>query len=182
MLQTATELVLETGVRGFTVDEVARRSGVAKTTIYRHFPSSAELMITAMDSMIAPFPTPDNGSLRADLIEFIGTVLPIFSEPALRPVMLDILAESARNPEVAALHRAMMENRLGSMRAIYEQARSRGEIAADLDFDSAFTHIEGPFVARWMMRPETMGDVDIEATVGRIVGLLGAETPIPTGT
>ena len=45
MLRAALEVVLEIGVPGFTIDEVARRSGVAKTTIYRHFDSRNDLLV-----------------------------------------------------------------------------------------------------------------------------------------
>ena len=56
MLEHATALVLEVGVSGFTIDELAKRSKVAKTTIYRHFPSRTELLVAALDGQI---PAPD---------------------------------------------------------------------------------------------------------------------------
>ena len=52
VLEAAQELLAQSGVGGFTVDEVARRSGVAKTTIYRHWPSREALVLDAA-SMIS---------------------------------------------------------------------------------------------------------------------------------
>ena len=76
MLGAAADLVLDAGVDGFSVDEVARRSGVAKTTIYRHFPSAKELLVAALDQFMTAPPTPDTGSLRTDLLEYLASVRP----------------------------------------------------------------------------------------------------------
>ncbi len=61
MLQHTLAIVVEVGVHGFTIDELARRSGVAKTTIYRHFPTRNELLIAALDGNITIPETPDTG-------------------------------------------------------------------------------------------------------------------------
>src|ERR1700729_2931520 len=67
VLTTAFELLSESGVGGFTVDEVSRRSGVAKTTIYRHWPSREALVIDAASRISAEQEVPDTGSLEADV-------------------------------------------------------------------------------------------------------------------
>lgn len=168
MLAAATELLLTLGTAGFTIDEVARRSGVAKTTIYRHFPSGMKLLIAALDSTIAPFGTPDTGSLRDDLCEFVSQCLPTFTDPAVRPLMLDILAKASRHPELHKLHQAMVKERMGPLRTIFERAQARGEIGPDLAFEEACDLIEGPFIARWLLRPDTLEE-GYEATIDRIV-------------
>ena len=67
MLAAAQQTIVQHGLDACTLDEVARRSGVAKTTIYRHFGDLDELVVTAIDDMIEEVATPDHGSLRADL-------------------------------------------------------------------------------------------------------------------
>src|SRR5919198_1676494 len=47
VMATTYELLSEEGLAGVTVDAVARRSGVAKTTIYRHWPSREALLLDA---------------------------------------------------------------------------------------------------------------------------------------
>ena len=91
MLRAATDLVLDAGVDGFSVDEVARRSGVAKTTIYRHFPSAKELLVAALDRTMKAPPTPDTGSLREDLLEYLASVRPTLRRrSAAEPVLRDL--------------------------------------------------------------------------------------------
>ena len=57
VLVAAQEVVRDAGIDGFTVDEVAHRSGVAKTTIYRHFHNAHHLVVAALDCMITPMAT-----------------------------------------------------------------------------------------------------------------------------
>src|SRR6202042_3535784 len=61
------ELLSEGGIGGVSIDEVSRRSGVSKTTIYRHWPSRAALLMDAC-SKIGPAPViPDTGTLKGDV-------------------------------------------------------------------------------------------------------------------
>ena len=67
MLDAASELLAEEGYGGFTVDGVAARSGVAKTTIYRHWPTRGDLLAATMACFNECPATPDTGSLRTDV-------------------------------------------------------------------------------------------------------------------
>ena len=74
VLTTTFELLGESGVGGFTVDEVARRSGVAKTTIYRHWPSREALVIDACSRISDEQAVPDTGSLDGDLTAILSNI------------------------------------------------------------------------------------------------------------
>lgn len=166
--------MLCTGVPGFTIDEVARRSGVAKTTIYRHFPNRNELLIAALDGAIIIPATPDTGSLREDLLEFLASVLPIFADCAVRAVMFDIWSAATRDPELDRLQRSMMSGRAGPTQTIFDRGQARGEISPDLDYATAVEIIEGPFIVRSLARPEALYDIDLEPLVDRMLTLLKA--------
>jgi AcrR family transcriptional regulator len=71
LLEAARELVAEGGPAAVTVDAVAKRSGVAKTTLYRHFENGHDLIITALRDLPASIETPDTGDLRDDLVELV---------------------------------------------------------------------------------------------------------------
>lgn len=174
MLDHATALILDVGVSGFTIDELARRSGVAKTTIYRHFPSRNELLIAALDGQIPVPDTPDTGTLRGDLIEFLTSLLPIFEDDAIRMVSLDILALSARQPEITRHLQAMASGRSAPLDAMLARGRRRGEVRPDLDPRFLLELIEGPMFLRSIMRPDQIGDFDIESHVD---GVLRAISP-----
>ena len=70
---TATrELLAEGGVGRLTIEGVAERSGVAKTTIYRRWRSKSELVGEALRTLRQDEPPPDTGSFRGDLRELAG--------------------------------------------------------------------------------------------------------------
>jgi AcrR family transcriptional regulator len=74
VLTTTFELLGESGVGGFSVDEVARRSGVAKTTIYRHWPSREALVIDACSRITDEQHVPDTGSLEGDVTAILTNI------------------------------------------------------------------------------------------------------------
>src|SRR3954470_11548461 len=71
-LAAATDLIVEKGVANLTIEEVATRSGVAKTTIYRHWPERTGLILDTVSACFAEVETPDTGTLRGDLEAFFG--------------------------------------------------------------------------------------------------------------
>src|ERR1700722_2822321 len=67
VLDVTTKLLFERGYGGATVDEISRRSGVAKTTISRHWPTRTDLLRDACSTLGTPLETPDAGSFAADV-------------------------------------------------------------------------------------------------------------------
>lgn len=169
-LDAARAVLGDNGVDGFTVEEVAKRSGVAKSTIYRHFPTGGQLMLAALDCMVQTFPTPNTGSLRGDLESFMGDVLPAMSDPNVAQAMLGVVAAATTDPELAEIHQAMMAERMGPIVTIIDLAKGRGELPRDLDTDIALDFIEGPFFMRKMIRREALDD----ATIRQLVALIAA--------
>ena len=67
VLKVTAELLTESGLGGVSVDEVARRSGVAKTTIYRHWPTRSDLLMEACSQLGTEQEVPDTGSVEGDI-------------------------------------------------------------------------------------------------------------------
>lgn len=169
MLDAATELALAVGVRAFTIEEVARRSGVAKTTIYRHFSSKNQLIIAALDG-ITPVPEiPDTGVLHDDLVIFLGNVLPIFASTQLRVLFLDVAAASVLDPELQSLQGTMMAGRGRALATIVERAKQRGEMPASMSMDLALELIEGPMIVRGLTNPKALDNIDLDELVSVII-------------
>src|SRR2546430_14408242 len=70
VLDAAWELLLTGGYSGLNVDEVAERAAVAKTTLYRRWPTKDHLAVAVAAEMLDEVPIPDTGDLRRDLTEF----------------------------------------------------------------------------------------------------------------
>src|SRR5260370_12206230 len=72
VLSAAWDLLNARGYAGLNVDEVAERAGVAKTTLYRRWPTKDHLAVAVAARILGEVPIPDTGDLRRDLTDFIA--------------------------------------------------------------------------------------------------------------
>lgn len=166
-------LIAEDGIDGFTMDGVARRSGVAKTTLYRHWHSANELLVHSLDCQIERIPTPDTGTLVGDLTRLFATMRSIINTPGTRQLFLDMAGASARDPELEAVKTAMIDERMRPIKEIVRRAVERGEIP-DVDLETAAILVEGPFVARMFHRSQPLEEGEMDSYILHIARGLGA--------
>src|SRR5258707_9361280 len=74
VLSAAWDLLNAGGYAGLNVDEVAERAAVAKTTLYRRWPTKDHLAVAVAAQMLGEVPIPDTGDLRRDLTEFAAAL------------------------------------------------------------------------------------------------------------
>lgn len=172
MLCAAHELMLERGVDAVSIDEVARRSGVAKTTIYRHFASGDELIMTALAEMIQAVPSPDTGTLRGDLRVTIEGFLAIARDERNRHLFVSLLNRANTDPQFRPLHRELLDQRLAPFRAALRRAVERGEVDESVDLELMVTLVQGPFVALRVIENESISDEQIDGLLDLIVRAL----------
>lgn len=169
VLDAALELIAVSGVASFTVDAVSARSGVAKTTIYRHWDSGNALLIETMKCAIAPMPTPNTGALRTDLTQLVKSAMEMLSQPALLGTMLEIMARVQSDPELQALHAALEHERGMPLKTVLQLAQARGEIAADADLELMVDMVGGPVMSRRLFRATVFTNEEIENLVDLIL-------------
>ncbi|MDA2945021.1 MAG: TetR/AcrR family transcriptional regulator [Actinomycetota bacterium] len=168
MLNATRAIVADVGPNELTIDEVARRSGVAKTTIYRHFPNASALVLAALADVPASMTEPDTGSLRDDLRDIISQFMTLAADGTLRQMMIHSLSSRSSDAEFRQLREELRESRRNPLRTAVRRAQARGELPGDLDDELAATLIEAPFVLRRLI-----ADVDVDATdIDRIIDLL----------
>ena len=148
MLDATRAVIADVGPSGLTIDEIARRSGVAKTTIYRHFPNATALVLAALANVPASVVTPDTGNLKDDLHAIIEQFLAIAADGTVRSMMIHALSASADDPELDRLHQQLRQGRQHPIHIALERAQQRGEIADAADLDLVASVIDGPFIAR----------------------------------
>lgn len=152
VLEAALALLQERGYSGCTVEAIIERTGVAKTTIYRHWPGRTELLTDALSAKGDKVQAPDTGALRGDLIEFLTTSTHRMDEDHINRSLQTIpgLIEAAkRDPALVSVSSQMTSGLIGLIRGILDKARARGEIRRDRDLDVAANLIVGAiFVQR----------------------------------
>lgn len=175
----AQTLIAEHGLGGCTLEAVAKQSGVAKTTLYRHWDSASLLAAHAIDCQIERIPTPNTGSLRSDLTEMLSTFRMLINESANRQMMLEVIAASNLDAEMAAVHGSIMQERRRPLREMVQRAIDRGEIPP-IDLNRASEFIEGPMVARMIKSHEPIEAGDLLPMVDLITRGLGADGTRPS--
>ena len=129
-LAAATDLIVERGVGNLTIEEVAARSGVAKTTIYRHWPERASLIVDTVRATFEHVGTPDTGSLRGDLEAYFGGMVRADLSGKVGKLMPCLIDAAARDPEIEMLLDRISVERQQPILAIVERAQDRGELPA----------------------------------------------------
>ena len=172
MLRAAQELMTQQGLDACTVEEIARRSGVAKTTIYRHFGSADELAVTAISEMIEEVEVPDLGSLRADLRSVVDAFRSIVRQDAFRRLFASMLTRAVNDPEFAKIYDQAQESRHVPLRIAIQRGIARGEVDPEIDVETAMYFVQGPFVAKRLIEIGDLGDREVEVFLDLIVRAL----------
>src|SRR5688572_20753968 len=103
ILEATREILADAGVRGLTMEGVAARAGVAKTTVYRRWSSKDELALAVLIDMVEQVTAvPDLDSTRAELISFVDGSVRILGSTLMGRVMQGLVSELAANPQLAA--------------------------------------------------------------------------------
>jgi len=147
-LAAALDLVLANGIDALTFEDVAARSGVAKTTLYRHFGSKQAMLVAAVSSCFIEHTTPDTGDLHDDLHTIFERSKDVEDERRIPELIPMLLAAGDRDPDLRALVTAMLEERRRPIRTVLQLAQLRGEIGRDLDLEVALALVIGPFALR----------------------------------
>lgn len=146
ILDAALELLAQEGFQGLSIEDIAARAGVGKTTIYRRWSSKDELVIDAIHEIQVDLTTVDTGNFRNDLvILFKAANQGIMTHPLLPQLVLRLISEFQANPEIFQVFLTqLLIPRIQRFMYMVEQAQARGEIRRDIDWTLALELITGP--------------------------------------
>jgi AcrR family transcriptional regulator len=154
------------GYSGVSLDGVASRAAVHKTTVYRRWRTKATLVLDAMLEQAAQVvAVPDTGSLHDDLLELARRSAAIQTSPAGQAVVRAVAGEAPRNPEIAAASRRFWAERLELDRTILQAARTRGEIGSRAQTRPVIEALLAPLYFRLLVTGEPLDDDFITAVV-----------------
>lgn len=168
-------LLVEHGVHGITVDEIARRTGIAKTTIYRHWPSKAELVMAIIARQAFQFPTADSGDAVADLKTCLRALSRAISEPRRRVALLGVLELGARDQFSDVAHRALLDTRSVALTDVFRRIVPSGRVRADHDVAQTLQMLVGPILLRALIFGHVVDDQDLDSLIERVLGPAGAQ-------
>lgn len=153
--RAALELLGEGGLEACALDEVARRAGVGKATIYRRWPSKDDLVRDAFDGTDPDLlPVADQGSLVADSRELLLTMGAALRKPRARAWLRTVPVMGPESPLVGSLPIGPIGVWNDAVIEVVERSRRRGEVPGDglhpLVLQSACSTV----LARWFLDPD----------------------------
>ena len=169
-LAAALELAADVGYGRLTIEGIAARAGVGKQTIYRWWPSKADILLEAGAAKAdLHVPVTDHGSYRADLRAFLEASYQMAGHPGLADVLRALMAEAQIDPEFGDRFRAaFLERRREALAVITDRARERGDLPVR---PAAGTVADIVFGTIWYRTLATRQPLDADL-VDDLVGLL----------
>jgi AcrR family transcriptional regulator len=147
-------LLAERGWADLTMGDVATRANVAKTTLYRRWPSKQELAMAAVADMLGELELPAEGDLRSGIESVVRQFTDLLTRPEMQTALMGLVADSTRDP---ALRRRVRETIVDPQKRLVvrgrERALERGEIKvpAQIDVDLVFDVIAGTVVQHMLI-------------------------------
>jgi AcrR family transcriptional regulator len=159
VLDATTQLLFERGFGGATVDEISRRSGVAKTTIYRHWPTRTDLLRNACSTLGTPLDTPDTGSFKADATVLMTNLAHLLRTAKWTSVLPSIIDAAERDSEIAGMYSKLQQGYSAPFQTVIQRAIRKGELPRGTDGAMLIAALTGPlFYRRWFSREPLTDD------------------------
>ena len=155
VLDAAIELLAEQGYGGFTVEAVAARAGVAKSTIYRRWPGKNELLIGALTTIKGPLAELPGGTVEQDLKWLMEHMRRAWFNSTHGRIMRRLAADGSDQPELYRMFKdRVVEPRRAVTRSIIERGIAEGRIRPDVDVDAVIGMLAAPVIVAVMTHGE----------------------------
>lgn len=172
VLSATLEEFAQQGYVGLSVEAVALRAGVNKTTIYRRWPAKADLVGAALVSLRDDDPEPPNtGSLREDLRQVLWHRAAQMDTPRRRAIMQSLLLANT-DPEMQGIVKRMRAERPAIPQVVFERALKRRELPKGADTQLIAATLLGTLHSRTAWKREPVDQDFVRSLVDLV--LLGA--------
>lgn len=167
VLRAAADLALDGGPAAATVEAIAKRAKVSRTTVYKWWPSASAIVLEGLLDAVRDSITRPPGSTAVEAVtHHVGALNSLLADPAVGPLLRNVIAASPSDP---AIERALLDQwitpRRAAVAATLRDAVDRGELSADVDIEVAVDALVSPPYYRLMFG---MAPLDGEA-VARLV-------------
>lgn len=156
ILTAALELLAEVGYERMSIEAIAARAKVGKTTIYRRYSSKEELVADAIESIREEVVIPDTGHIWGDIDILIENAAHITFNPLGKQAVAMIISSASSNSEFARIYSAKyLHPRREAFSVVIEKAKERREIRVDLDANFVFDVMSGMMLYGLIFPPTT---------------------------
>jgi AcrR family transcriptional regulator len=167
VLAATIEVVGERGFSAASIEAIADQSGVARSTIYRHWPNRTGLLLEAVRDLLAQAVHVTLADLRSDLISILTALSASLTTEPIGTIVASLVFEARHDPEIAELRRQFVKQRFGLATEVITSAIARGELPESTDASAMVTDLGAPIFFRGLALGEPSDPAWIESLVDR---------------
>ena len=171
------DLLAERGIAATTIEAVADRSGVAKTTIYRQWDGQPALVLDAIGTTLRTPIDPDTGTLRGDLLDLIGGLVDALNTSPAAGLMPALIDAAERDPSFAALHHREAAQRHQVVLTAIARGIDRGELTPGTDPAEVLDMVAGPVFYRRLVSSGVVNRAFARRIVDRVLTAYANDRP-----
>lgn len=169
LIAAAVELLCEHGAAGLTIEGVAARSGVAKTTIYRHFADRDAIHIAAAEALGTPIEVHVTGQVVDDVRAALVALAARLRDGQFAAVLATCIDAAERSERMADLTVASCQARRGWLLGRLRLAVEQGELDPRTDVDLLVSQLAGPLFFRRLVSRQPVDDGLVDAIVATVL-------------
>ena len=170
VISAATEILVEGGPSAVTIDAIVARSGVAKSTIYRHWGSRDEVLLDVMEVCAPDITMPDEAlGVEGGLREIAHRIGGMLNDPEWARVLPALLLLKRHEDGVADLEKRLEERQNDVLDRLIRRGVADGLLSADADDREAATQLIGPLFFAHLTGSVTVDEGFIDRTVDRFL-------------
>lgn len=159
ILDAAVSLLVEHGAGEVTASRISQETGVARTTIYRHWPEQSHLLLDTIDSLVAPHrPTAITDDLEADLVTALTGLRTRMTRHPFRQIFAALLSNANQDRTFVTAQQRFVNGVLQPIDDILNAAVDRGGLPSIVDVPQACAVLAGPLFHQHVMLRTTIDD------------------------
>ncbi len=157
ILDAAVSLAAETGYPAATIEAVAARAGVAKTTLYRRWTSKASLFVDAYTALMPQPPAVSDAQPLDALRAALRDVFAVYRTTPAGSILAGLIAAMPTDPDAAVeIHRQLVIGRRDILETPLRRAVAAGHLPKDLDLGWACETVIAQIWLRLLTAPATL--------------------------
>ncbi len=173
-MDAALELVAEAGIQACSFENVSERSGISRSTLYRHWDDKSQLLKDALRSQLIERTAPDTGNFRDDMLSAMLDLGQALEHTAWGSMVAQLMAAAVVDPDVAEIQQAAAEYHAGIDIRIIDRAIARGDLPRNTDAEHTALLFTAPIFYRHLFYRQSATAMWITAHVDKTVRLLTA--------
>jgi AcrR family transcriptional regulator len=157
----------DSGYGALTIEGVARRAGVGKSTVYRHWPDKAALVIDALEHAHHDLvPDLESGTARDKVVRLVGHVAEVATDARFSRCIAALVDAAERDARLREFHHRYSAERRSELAAAIRNGFDDGDFDAATDVDAAVVAILGVVFYRRFMTPQPVTPTEAASIVG----------------